>query len=114
MPLKSCSISARTFLSPPPVRIVAKAINEFAIFVYFFVFMWIFTPSRSASKYDLYDKTSETDNCGQIFLQWMTYLIFHRQQKIISLAIYEPSHEKTCLCHMRTTKAQISQRIRTV
>ena len=23
----------------------------------------------------------------------------------------EPHHEKTCLCHMRTTKAQISQRI---
>ena len=26
--------------------------------------------------------------------------------------IYEPRHEKTCLCHMRTTKAQISMRIR--
>ena len=24
---------------------------------------------------------------------------------------YEPSHEKTCLCYMRTTKAQISLRI---
>ena len=27
---------------------------------------------------------------------------------------YEPRHEKTCLCHMRTTKAQISLRIRAV
>ena len=26
--------------------------------------------------------------------------------------IYEPRHEKTCLCLMRTTKAQISLRIR--
>ena len=26
----------------------------------------------------------------------------------------EPRHEKTCLCHMRTTKAQISLRIRPV
>ena len=25
--------------------------------------------------------------------------------------LYEPCHEKTCLCHMRTTKAQISLRI---
>ena len=28
--------------------------------------------------------------------------------------IIEPHHEKTCLCHMRTTKAQISLRIRAV
>ena len=28
--------------------------------------------------------------------------------------IIEPRHEKTCLCHMRTTKAQISLRIRAV
>ena len=27
---------------------------------------------------------------------------------------YEPRHEKTCLCHMRTTKVQISVRIRAV
>ena len=27
---------------------------------------------------------------------------------------YEPRHEKTCLCYMRTTKVQISLRIRTV
>ena len=27
---------------------------------------------------------------------------------------YEPRHEKTCLCHMRTTKAQISLRIHAV
>ena len=27
---------------------------------------------------------------------------------------YEPRHEKTCFCHMRTTKAQISLRIRAV
>ena len=30
------------------------------------------------------------------------------------LRTYEPHHEKTCLCHMRTTKAQISLRICTV
>ena len=28
--------------------------------------------------------------------------------------IYEPRHEKTCLCHMRTTKAQICLFIRAV
>ena len=27
---------------------------------------------------------------------------------------FEPRHEKTCLCHMRTTKAQFSLRIRAV
>ena len=27
---------------------------------------------------------------------------------------YEPRHEKTCFSHMRTTKVQISQRIRAV
>ena len=27
---------------------------------------------------------------------------------------YEPRHEKTCLCKMQTTKAQISLRMRTV
>ena len=31
-----------------------------------------------------------------------------------SFRITEPRHEKTCLCHMRTTKAQISLRIRAV
>ena len=25
--------------------------------------------------------------------------------------VFEPQHEKTCFCHMRTTKAQISLRI---
>ena len=28
----------------------------------------------------------------------------------LSFVILEPRHEKTCLCHMRTTKAQISLR----
>ena len=28
--------------------------------------------------------------------------------------LYEPCHEKTCFCHMRTTKAQISLHIRAV
>ena len=28
--------------------------------------------------------------------------------------LFEPHHEKTCLCHMRTTKAQIKLRIRPV
>ena len=27
---------------------------------------------------------------------------------------YEPSHEKTCVCQLRTTKVQISLRIRAV
>ena len=30
------------------------------------------------------------------------------------LGIYKPGHDKTCLCPMRTTKAQISLRIRAV
>ena len=32
----------------------------------------------------------------------------------VSSFLYEPCHEKTCFCHMRTTKAQISLRIRAV
>ena len=31
-----------------------------------------------------------------------------------AMLTYEPRHEKTCLCHMRTTKAQISLCIRAV
>ena len=31
-----------------------------------------------------------------------------------ALDTFEPCHEKTCLCHMRTTKMQISLRIRAV
>ena len=31
-----------------------------------------------------------------------------------TLGSYEPRHEKTCLWHMRTTKAQINLRIRAV
>ena len=66
---------------------------------------------------------------------WVTYLFDHMHEKnctihtfknsthlvwllgkIHTLSIevldrYEPCHEKTCLCHMRTTKAQISLRI---
>ena len=30
------------------------------------------------------------------------------------LGIYEPHYEKICLCHMQTTKAQISLRVRAV
>ena len=33
---------------------------------------------------------------------------------IISGLTYEPCHDKTCFCHMRTTKAQISLHIRAV
>ena len=36
------------------------------------------------------------------------------QADVTSLSTYEPRHEQTCLWHMRTTKAQISLRIRTV
>ena len=32
----------------------------------------------------------------------------YRREKVLSRFINEPHHEKTCLCHMRTTKAQIS------
>ena len=33
---------------------------------------------------------------------------------IKALSAFDPCHEKTCSCHMRTTKAQISLRIRAV
>ena len=33
---------------------------------------------------------------------------------IVFMKSLEPCHEKTCFCHMRTTKAQISLRIRAV
>ena len=40
---------------------------------------------------------------------------FHsRQITDLSSDIIGPRHEKTCLCNMRTTKAQISLRIRAV
>ena len=39
--------------------------------------------------------------------RWVdTCLRFEKNQLLL-----EPHHEKTCLCHMRTTKAQISLRI---
>ena len=43
----------------------------------------------------------ETQNCqnNDSFMKQMLYS-FH--------IYYESRHEKTCLCHMRTTKAQIS------
>ena len=34
-----------------------------------------------------------------------------KYNRIFKPTLYEPRHEKTCLCHMRTTKAQISLRI---
>ena len=33
---------------------------------------------------------------------------------LLCSGLYKPHHEKTCLCHMRTTKVHISLRIRTV
>ena len=33
---------------------------------------------------------------------------------VIYTDVHELRHEKTCLCHMRTTKAQISLRVRAV
>ena len=32
----------------------------------------------------------------------------------IPVILYEPCHQQTCLCHMRTTKAQINLRTRAV
>ena len=49
--------------------------------------------------------------------QIRAYRIFFltgRTGKHASLTRYEPCHEKTCLCLMRTTKAQICLRIRAV
>ena len=37
-----------------------------------------------------------------------------RRKQMGILNTSEPRHEKTCFCHMRTTKAQISLRIRAV
>ena len=47
--------------------------------------------------------------------RWATILI--TRDRVLFFFIdaeytFEPRHEKTCLCHMRTTKAQISLRIR--
>ena len=42
----------------------------------------------------------------------MIISVLHKKQLVLSLLKiikeYEPRQEKTCLCHMRTTKAQIS------
>ena len=40
-------------------------------------------------------------------------IIFHvfSLRTVENNLLNEPRHEKTCLCHMRTTKAQISLRI---
>ena len=46
---------------------------------------------------------------------WIPSLMrLHRLAWTIAVLYDEPRHEKTCLCHMRTTKAQISLRIHTV
>ena len=52
-------------------------------------------------------------------LWWMSYyfLVGFALQCLSSFYFYfayEPPHEKTCLCHKRTTNAQISLRIRVV
>ena len=43
--------------------------------------------------------------------QWSSGFHFFSSAK---KSIFEPRHKKTCICHMRTTKAQISMRIRAV
>ena len=50
--------------------------------------------------------------------QWILCVIslekFACKQIVTTVNPFEPSHEKTCLCHMRTTKTQISLRIRAI
>ena len=42
-----------------------------------------------------------------------TYGTIHRNSKalVLHLKLFEPLHEKTCLCHMLTTKAQSDQHL---
>ena len=46
-----------------------------------------------------------------LFCQGVFLLFFGFSQHI---RLFEPRHEKSCLCHVRTTKVQISLRIRAV
>ena len=39
---------------------------------------------------------------------------YYRPPHLSHILLYEPRHEKTCLCHMRPAKARISLRIRAV
>ena len=49
----------------------------------------------------------------------LEYILWRTQKQTwfffpLSFYIFEPRHDKTCLCYMRTTKGQIILRIRTV
>ena len=50
----------------------------------------------------------------RIFQHWKFLSITVNQENGSLNFKYEPRHEKTCFCHMRITKAQISLRIRAV
>ena len=49
---------------------------------------------------------TKTWNKEHTKMKWFT--VSNRAFIVMILSINEPHHEKTCLCHMRTTKVQIS------
>ena len=57
---------------------------------------------------------SESSPGTQVILLVLSCCSSNVQNRCKAGLLYEPHHDKTCLCNMRTTKAQISLRIRAV
>ena len=54
----------------------------------------------------LLDESLQTNDVLDIMIVFLLLLNFWKQNLIFcTRATFEPRHEKTCLCHMRTTKA---------
>ena len=51
--------------------------------------------------------------CQTLFIKFLKSELsfFTLKKQILAYILYEPQHEKTCLCHMQITKAQISLHI---
>ena len=55
--------------------------------------------------------------CGDLFLQKYLACDYCKNRSLVKfnrLTVFEPRHEKTYFCHMRTTKTQISLHIHAV
>ena len=57
-------------------------------------------------------RLTESDNLKTVKLTFYNSIGWRNSCVLVFDCTYEPRHEKTCLCHMQTTKAQISLRIR--
>ena len=65
-----------------------------------------------------YNAIDVTISCCSVLI-CLKWIVKNQRKNILRgdfqlTSVFEPCHEKTCLCHMRTTKVQISLRIRAV